>query len=107
MSTQTIAGKPAAARSGVRAAPLIAILIIGALLPLIPFVVPVSPYVLNILMQAATYAIAVLGMTVVLGYTGHTEQARIEAGRQAGCDRVVANSAITGDLRALLERWLA
>jgi CheY-like chemotaxis protein len=47
-----------------------------------------------------------LAGTPVVGYTGHTEQARIEAGRQAGCDRVVANSAITGDLRALLERWL-
>jgi CheY-like chemotaxis protein len=42
----------------------------------------------------------------LLGYTGHTEQARIEAGRQAGCDRVVANSAVTGELRAVLERWL-
>ncbi len=42
----------------------------------------------------------------VIGYTGHTEQARIEAGRHAGCDRVVANSAITGDLRAVLHRWL-
>src|SRR4051794_34643954 len=44
-----------------------------------------------------------LAGTPVVGYTGHTEQPRIEAGRQAGCDRVVANSAITGDLRALLE----
>ena len=42
----------------------------------------------------------------VIGFTGHTEAARIEAGRAAGCDRVVANSAVTGDLRAVLSRWL-
>lgn len=42
----------------------------------------------------------------VIGFTGHTEQARIEAGRAAGCDRVVANSAVSGDLRAVLARVL-
>lgn len=42
----------------------------------------------------------------VIGFTGHTETTRIEAGRAAGCDRVVANSAVTGDLRAVLSRWL-
>ena len=42
----------------------------------------------------------------VVGFTGHTEQARIQAGRDAGCDRVVANSAVTGDLRAVLDRYL-
>jgi CheY-like chemotaxis protein len=43
----------------------------------------------------------------VIGYTGHTEQARIAAAREAGCDRVAANSAITGDLRAVLSQVLA
>src|SRR5438093_8082770 len=43
----------------------------------------------------------------VVGFTGHTEQARIQAGRDAGCDRVVANSAVTGDLGAVLDRYLA
>jgi branched-chain amino acid transport system permease protein len=31
---------------------------------------PFSAYALNLLMQASTYAIAVLGLTIVLGYTG-------------------------------------
>lgn len=43
----------------------------------------------------------------VLGFTGHTEQALIHAAREAGCDRIAANSAITGDLRALLGALLA
>ncbi|HVE11088.1 MAG TPA: branched-chain amino acid ABC transporter ATP-binding protein/permease [Paraburkholderia sp.] len=42
----------------------------------VPFVVPLTPYVLNIFMQAATYAIAVLGMTVVLGYAGQINLAQ-------------------------------
>ncbi len=33
-------------------------------------VLPVNGYLMNLLMQASTYAIAVLGMTVVLGYAG-------------------------------------
>jgi CheY-like chemotaxis protein len=41
-----------------------------------------------------------------IGFTGHTEADRIDAGREAGCDRVVANSAVAGDLRAVLARWL-
>ncbi|PLZ02578.1 ABC transporter [Burkholderia sp. WAC0059] len=41
-----------------------------------PFVLTLSPYVLNIFMQAATYAIAVLGMTIVLGYTGQINLAQ-------------------------------
>ena len=36
----------------------------------LPWVFKLSPFVLSILMQAATYGIAVLGMVVVLGYTG-------------------------------------
>jgi CheY-like chemotaxis protein len=47
-----------------------------------------------------------LSEVAVIGFTGHTETARIEAGREVGCDRVVANSAVTGDLRAVLARWL-
>ena len=45
-------------------------------LSLIPFVTNVGDYVLNIFMQAVTYAIAVLGMTVVLGYTGQINLAQ-------------------------------
>lgn len=36
----------------------------------LPWMLKFSPFVLSILMQAATYGIAVLGMVVVLGYTG-------------------------------------
>jgi branched-chain amino acid transport system permease protein len=43
------------------------VLVIGLALVL---VLPINGYLMNLLMQASTYAIAVLGMTVVLGYTG-------------------------------------
>ncbi len=33
-------------------------------------ILPINGYLMNLLMQASTYAIAVLGMTVVLGYAG-------------------------------------
>ncbi|HEY3595957.1 MAG TPA: branched-chain amino acid ABC transporter ATP-binding protein/permease [Paraburkholderia sp.] len=51
-------------------------LIVAIAVALVPFVFQLSPYVLNIFMQAATYAIAVLGMTVVLGYTGQINLAQ-------------------------------
>jgi branched-chain amino acid transport system permease protein len=38
--------------------------------------VPFSAYALNLLMQASTYAIAVLGLTIVLGYTGQLSLAQ-------------------------------
>ena len=38
--------------------------------------IPLSAYSLNLLMQAATYAIAVLGLTIVLGYTGQINLAQ-------------------------------
>jgi branched-chain amino acid transport system permease protein len=38
--------------------------------------VPFSAYVLNLLMQASTYAIAVLGLTIVLGYAGQINLAQ-------------------------------
>ena len=41
-----------------------------------PVLLKVSDYVLNIFMQAVTYAIAVLGMVVVLGYTGQINLAQ-------------------------------
>jgi branched-chain amino acid transport system permease protein len=41
-----------------------------AAIALLTMVVPEHGYVLNILMQAATYAIAVVGLVVVLGYCG-------------------------------------
>jgi branched-chain amino acid transport system permease protein len=59
-----------------RAGRVIALIVIATLIALIPFIFKLSPYVLNIFMQAATYAIAVLGMTVVLGYTGQINLAQ-------------------------------
>jgi branched-chain amino acid transport system permease protein len=52
------------------------LLVLMASLPLVPFVVTLSPYVMNIVMQAVTYAIAVLGLVVVLGYTGQINLAQ-------------------------------
>src|SRR5438045_3270212 len=37
---------------------------------------PFSAYSLNVLMQASTYAVAVLGLTIVLGYTGQINLAQ-------------------------------
>ncbi len=55
---------------------ILGLLALGILLAIIPYFIKISPYVLNIFMQAATYSIAVLGMTVVLGYTGQINLAQ-------------------------------
>ena len=55
---------------------LIALVILAVVLPAIPFFFTVNSYVLNIFMQAVTYGIAVLGMTIVLGYTGQINLAQ-------------------------------
>jgi branched-chain amino acid transport system permease protein len=44
--------------------------------PLLPYYTNVSHFVLSMFMQATTYAIAVLGMVVVLGYTGQINLAQ-------------------------------
>ncbi|NEX64738.1 branched-chain amino acid ABC transporter ATP-binding protein/permease [Noviherbaspirillum galbum] len=68
---------PAAARQPPRLPVMFYPLALLALcLPLIPYVFSVNHYVLNIFMQAATYGVAVLGMTVVLGYTGQINLAQ-------------------------------
>ena len=73
----TAPGVPPNARPGARHGTRLAVLLLlGIAIALLPFLVPLSPYVLNILMQAATYSIAVLGMTVVLGYTGQINLAQ-------------------------------
>ena len=74
---QSAPGKPA--RQGSAAGVLkrtVAFIVLGILVALLPFFFRLSPYVLNIFMQAATYSIAVLGMTVVLGYTGQINLAQ-------------------------------
>jgi branched-chain amino acid transport system permease protein len=50
--------------------PVIPLLVAFLLLPLVPYVVEIGPYGLNLLIQAVTFAIAVMGLAVVLGYTG-------------------------------------
>ena len=55
---------------------LICLLVLAVLLPAIPFFFTINSYVLNIFMQAVTYGIAVLGMTIVLGYTGQINLAQ-------------------------------
>jgi branched-chain amino acid transport system permease protein len=52
----------------------IAILALAA--AIVPYLFPVSSYVVQMFMQAVTYAVAVLGMVVVLGYTGQINLAQ-------------------------------
>lgn len=42
----------------------------------------------------------------VIGHVGHKEQAIIEAGRAAGCDRIVSNGALTHNLDKILKEAL-
>jgi CheY-like chemotaxis protein len=44
-----------------------------------------------------------LALVPVLGFCGHRETRRREGAIAAGCDRVVTNSAVASDLRALVE----
>ena len=55
---------------------LLALAVVVLALPLVPFFFHVSDYVLNIFMNSVTYAIAVLGMVVVLGYAGQINLAQ-------------------------------
>jgi CheY-like chemotaxis protein len=48
-----------------------------------------------------------LSSVPLVGYSGHTEVDRIAAGRAAGCDFVVANSAVSGDLASVLRRAIS
>jgi branched-chain amino acid transport system permease protein len=66
--------RPGAERSVLK--PLVTVMTLGIVVALVPFFFQLSPYVLNIFMQAVTYSIAVLGMTVVLGYTGQINLAQ-------------------------------
>jgi len=46
------------------------LLLVAAASIILPLAHPINGYLLNLFMQAATYAMAVLGLTVVLGYAG-------------------------------------
>jgi branched-chain amino acid transport system permease protein len=63
--------------------------------------VPLSAYSLNLLMQATTYAIAVLGLTIVLGYTGQINLA------QAAFFGLGAYSVALGTTSFALPFWVA
>jgi len=65
---------PGSRRSAVAGGMVLAVL--AATVAVLPLTVPLSGYVLNMLMQAATYTVAVLGLTVVLGYTGQLSLAQ-------------------------------
>jgi len=55
---------------------LVVIAVCAIAFPLIPYALHVSDYVLNIFMNSVTYAMAVLGMVVVLGYAGQINLAQ-------------------------------
>jgi len=57
-------------------APVVPVLLALLVLPFVPFVHVLSSYALNIFMQASTFAVAVLGLAVVLGYTGQMNLAQ-------------------------------
>lgn len=77
MSTRPTTLSPVVSASAAHSpAAFMALLVVAVLLVLLPQVLHVGHYVLNIFMQAVTYAIAVLGMTVVLGYTGQINLAQ-------------------------------
>jgi branched-chain amino acid transport system permease protein len=63
--------------------------------------IPLSAYALNLLMQASTYAIAVLGLTIVLGYTGQINLA------QAAFFGLGAYSVALGTTGFALPFWIA
>jgi branched-chain amino acid transport system permease protein len=63
--------------------------------------VPLSAYSLNLLMQASTYAIAVLGLTIVLGYSGQINLA------QAAFFGLGAYSVALGTTTFALPFWVA
>jgi branched-chain amino acid transport system permease protein len=77
MSTSTLPiSRPATSPVASRLPGRLVLLLLAAALPIVPFVVTLSPYVMNIVLQAVTYAVAVLGLVVVLGYTGQINLAQ-------------------------------
>ena len=75
MSAATLAAAPGVAHARAwRGLPALAAAIVGVLA--LSTLVPEQGYTLNIVMQAATYAIAVAGLVVVLGYCGQISLAQ-------------------------------
>jgi branched-chain amino acid transport system permease protein len=59
-----------------RLAAVLAVLVAAAATASVPLLLSMPAYYLNLLMQASTYAIAVFGLTVVLGYCGQINLAQ-------------------------------
>ena len=75
--------------------------LIAAMTVVTPLLLPMAAYYLNLLMQAATYAVAVVGLTIVLGYTGQINLA------QAAFFGLGAYSVALGTVGFGLSFWLA
>jgi branched-chain amino acid transport system permease protein len=78
MSDRSLAASPALEQFRVSrwAGRYLVLAAIAVVLPLLPIVLPTSQYILTIFMQAVTYGIVVLGMAVILGYTGQINLAQ-------------------------------
>lgn len=77
MNTHTATIRPPAPDAPTRfSSRLLLIIALALALPATPYLFGMEGYVLNIVMQAVTYGIAVLGMTIVLGYTGQINLAQ-------------------------------
>ena len=77
------------------------IVLVAATTVVAPLLLPMTAYYLNLLMQAATYAVAVVGLTIVLGYTGQINLA------QAAFFGLGAYSVALGTVSFGLSFWLA
>ncbi len=75
MSTATLAATPSVVQARTwRGLPALGVAVVGVLA--LSMLVPEQGYTLNIVMQAATYAVAVAGLVVVLGYCGQISLAQ-------------------------------
>ena len=100
--TGPAAAAPASAPAVRRRLPLgsLAYAVLAAALVALAATTPLSGYALNILMQAATYAIAVIGLTVVLGLCGQINLA------QAGFFGIGAYAVGLGTVDGGLNFWI-
>jgi len=74
--SDTVAKPAALVRAPSNIPGLIVLAILAIAFPLVPYVLHVSDYVLNIFMNSVSYTMAVLGMVVVLGYAGQINLAQ-------------------------------
>ncbi len=101
MSASALSGKKSRDMTGASALGLSLYIAAGVAAVLAALAIPLSAYSLNLLMQATTYAIAVLGLTIVLGYTGLINLA------QAAFFGLGAYSVALGTTTFALPFWIA